>query len=274
MPTSVANDFTGQRVLWTKRGHLACPPSSERRCTSKEMRFAQSTAQIQTAHRHTSLRRRGVTSTAPRLAPSRRNRHSSGNGGSSTARSGGRRDQERRERREVPNNADGIYQRKDRPGFWITWIDAQGRRRRRKTEARTLAQAKIARSAKVTRAETAKALGFAPSGEETFAEVAKSFLTHQRARLSSAGYERERGIVEDHLRPFSNLPIRGIRRRDVQRYVTKRCGEAKAETVRKELNALKHLLTGDRVGDYSGEHRYGCEGTKGASRQSALPTAD
>lgn len=142
----------------------------------------------------------------------------------------------------MANNTDGIYQRKDRPGFWITWIDAQGRRRRRKTEARTLTQAKIARSAEVTRAETARALGFAPAGEETFAEVAKSFLAHQRPRLTPAAYERERGIVEDHLQPFFNVPIRGIRRLDVQRYVTKRCGDAKAETVRKELNTLKHLL--------------------------------
>src|SRR6185437_7222954 len=122
----------------------------------------------------------------------------------------------------MANDADGIYTRGDRPGFWISWTDAQGRRRQRKTNARTLTQAKLARSAELTRAETAKTLGFAPPGEETFAEVAKSFLAHQKPRISAAGYERERGIVEDHLQPFFNQPIRGIRRLDVQRYVTKR----------------------------------------------------
>lgn len=143
----------------------------------------------------------------------------------------------------MANNADGIYQRKDRPGtYWISFIDAQGKRRQRKTGARTLTQAKLARSAEVTRAETAKALGFAPPGEEMFAEVGKSYLAHQRARVTPAGYERERGIVEDHLQPFFNAPIRSIRRVDVQRYITKRCGEVKAETVRKELNTLKHLI--------------------------------
>lgn len=29
---------------------------------------------------------------------------------------------------------DGIFQRKDRDGYYITWVDAQGRRRKRKEE--------------------------------------------------------------------------------------------------------------------------------------------
>jgi integrase len=140
------------------------------------------------------------------------------------------------------SDQDGIYTRPDRDGYWITWEDAQGRRKRRKTDARTLTQAKNARSAEIGRAEHAKALGFSPAGEETFTEVAGSFLAYQKPRLTPAGYERERGIVEDHLKPFFNVPLRGVRRLDVQRYMTKRCGEVKAETARKELNTLKHLL--------------------------------
>jgi hypothetical protein len=31
---------------------------------------------------------------------------------------------------------DSVYQRKDRPGWWISWTDAQGRRLFRKTDAR------------------------------------------------------------------------------------------------------------------------------------------
>jgi hypothetical protein len=37
---------------------------------------------------------------------------------------------------------DGVYTRKDRPGFWITWTDAQGDRRYRKTDAANITQAK------------------------------------------------------------------------------------------------------------------------------------
>jgi integrase len=85
-------------------------------------------------------------------------------------------------------------------------------------------------------------LGFSAPGEETFAEVSKSYLAHQRARLTPEAYERERGAIELHLKPFFPCPIRGIRRVDVQRYITKRSADVKAETVRKELNILKHLL--------------------------------
>src|SRR5262245_24932419 len=37
---------------------------------------------------------------------------------------------------------DGVYSRPDRKGFWISWVDAQDRRRRRKTDANNITQAK------------------------------------------------------------------------------------------------------------------------------------
>jgi integrase len=48
--------------------------------------------------------------------------------------------------------------------------------------------------------------------------------------------------VESHLQSFFNCPLRGIRRVDIQRYLTKRSADVKAESLRKELNVLKHLL--------------------------------
>jgi len=137
---------------------------------------------------------------------------------------------------------DGIYQRKDRAGFWISWVNAQGRRRYRKTDATNITQAKQIRSAELLRVEQAKILGFTPPGEETFAEVAKRFLQHQKVRLTKKAYERETGIINNHLIPFFNCQIAGVRRQDVQRYVTHRSGETSAHSVQKELNALKHLL--------------------------------
>jgi integrase len=139
-------------------------------------------------------------------------------------------------------DADGVYLRKDRPGYWITWFDAQGRRLRRKTDARTLTQAKQARAAELLRAEQSRTLGFSPPGAESFTEIGKRYLAHQRVRLTTRAYERERGIVEQHLAPFFATALKAVRRVDVQRYLTKRCGEVSAETARKELNVLKHLL--------------------------------
>lgn len=135
---------------------------------------------------------------------------------------------------------DGVYVR--RGENWISWTDAQGRRRRRKTNTKSIEQARAARAAELRRVEQAKVLGFTPPGAETFEQVSARFLAHQKARLTAKAYERERGIVNSGLGKFFRGPVVSIRRVDVQRYVTKRAGEVSAHSVQKELNVLKHLL--------------------------------
>jgi integrase len=98
------------------------------------------------------------------------------------------------------------------------------------------------RSGYVSREETAKAHGVRPAGPESFADVAQQYLTHQKARFSAANYERERGIIEDHLKPFFAGELRAVRRATVQRYITARLADVANATVTKELNVLKHLL--------------------------------
>ena len=142
----------------------------------------------------------------------------------------------------MAKDSDGIYTRKDRDGYWMHWADAQGRRKWRKLNVRTLKQARMARSAELVRVEQAKCVGFAPPGEETFSEVGTRFLAHQKVRLTDESYEREKGIVNEHLSTFFAGPLASIRRVDVQRYVTKRAGEVSTHSVLKELNVLKHLL--------------------------------
>src|SRR5262249_52471745 len=104
----------------------------------------------------------------------------------------------------------GVYQRKDRPGWWISWTDAQGRRRFRKTDAQNITQAKQIRAAELLRVEQARLLGHQPPGKETFGEVAERYLKHQKARLTPKAYDREAGIVEKHLQRFSNRPLASI----------------------------------------------------------------
>ena len=138
---------------------------------------------------------------------------------------------------------DGIYQRKDRPGFWASWVDASGKRRQRKLEAYTLQQARALLSAEKARVEKTVTLGYAPPSAETFAAVSARFLKHQRARLTPRSYERENGIMEAHLRPFfGTVRLAEVRRTDVQRYITHRSGEVSPASIVKELNILKHLL--------------------------------
>jgi hypothetical protein len=73
---------------------------------------------------------------------------------------------------------DGVYTRPDRKGLWIFWVDAQDRRRRRKTDASNITQAKKILAAEQLRVERAKMLGHQPPGKDTFEEVTEHYLKH------------------------------------------------------------------------------------------------
>lgn len=137
---------------------------------------------------------------------------------------------------------DGVYQRKDRKGWWISWTDAQGRRRYRKTDAQNITQAKQIRAAELLRVEQARILGHAPPGEDTFKEVADRYLKYQKVRLSAKAYEREESILRVHLSRFDDFPLASIRKADIQHYVTDRAAKKAAATVQRELVLLKHLF--------------------------------
>lgn len=138
---------------------------------------------------------------------------------------------------------DGVYARPDRKGFWISWTDAQGRRRRRKTDANNITQAKQILAAELLRVEQARMLGHLPPGKDTFEEVAERYLKYQKARLTPKAYEREEGIVRKHLNPkFGARKASSVRKVDIQRYVTDVSIERSAYSVQKELVVLKHLF--------------------------------
>jgi len=136
---------------------------------------------------------------------------------------------------------DGIFMR--RGAFWISYVDAQGRRKQRKTQAYTLTQARSLREAELAKAEKARVLGYTEPSESTFGEVMPRYLKHQRARLSATAYERTRGTLESHLEPvFGTMRLADIRRVDIQRWVTSRCAEVAPGTVVREMNVVKHML--------------------------------
>lgn len=139
---------------------------------------------------------------------------------------------------------DGICTRKDRPGFWASWMDASGKRRQRKLAAHTLQQARTLLAAEKARVEKTLTLGYAPPSVESLEVVSKRFLKHQKARLTPAAYIREDGILEAHIRPFfgDKTKLADIRRSDVQKYITHRSGDVSPASITKELNVLKHLM--------------------------------
>jgi integrase len=139
---------------------------------------------------------------------------------------------------------DGIYTRKDRPGFWGSWIDASGKRRQRKLTAPTLQQARTLLNAEKQRVDKTRTFGYVPPTDETLSAASTRFLRHQKARLTPAAYKREVGIIASHLQPFfGTVKLADIRRGDVQRYITHRSGEVSPGSIVKEVNVLKHLLS-------------------------------
>jgi len=139
-------------------------------------------------------------------------------------------------------HSDGVYTRADRPGYWISWKDASGKRKQRRTDAQTLTQARSALASERLRVEQAKMLGFNPPGAESFEDVSSRYLKHQAARLSAKAYDRTRGVVEGLLNPAFAGKIANIRRMDVQAFVTRRLGEVSPGSVIRELGILKHLF--------------------------------
>jgi integrase len=137
---------------------------------------------------------------------------------------------------------DGVSLRKG--SYYISFIDAKGRRRQRKLKgAHTLTQARSIRAAELAKVERARALGYEPPSENTFAEIVPRYLAHQKARLTPHAYARTKGIVESHLKgTFGATKLAEIRRADAQRYVTRRAAEVAAASVVKELNTLKHIF--------------------------------
>lgn len=137
---------------------------------------------------------------------------------------------------------DGVFERKG--SYYISFINAQGRRTQRKLKGtHTLTQARALRAKELEKVERAVVLGYAPPGKETFGEIRRRYLNHQKARLTPRAYERTRGVVEGRLADtFGSLKLADIRRVDIQKYATERSASVSSGSVVKELNILKHLL--------------------------------
>lgn len=138
---------------------------------------------------------------------------------------------------------DGVFIR--RGSYYISFTDAQGRRKQRKLKGViSLTEAKKLRNKELENAEKARTLGYTPPTKDTFAEFAPRYLKHQHARLTPTAYERTRGIVEKHLQPyFGQMQLSLIRRREVQSYLTSRLSEVAVETARKEFFVFSHMLS-------------------------------
>ena len=136
---------------------------------------------------------------------------------------------------------DGVFQRKDRGGWWISYIDASGKRCKRKVAAHTRTQALNALSAIRTREEKNRVLGVKAASEISTEDLLVRYRRHQKTRLRPTTFERLDGILETLK---ANLPARAkdISRQSVAEFISARAQQVAPGTIQKEIAVLKHAL--------------------------------
>jgi integrase len=136
---------------------------------------------------------------------------------------------------------DGVFQRKDRSGWWVSYVDASGKRKKEKVTAFTRTQAMTALSQIKTRIERESILGVKSASEITTADLLKRFKTHQKAHLRPTTFVRLDGILET-LKAALPALAKEITRRTVADYILERSETVSAGTVAKEFATLRHAL--------------------------------
>lgn len=136
---------------------------------------------------------------------------------------------------------DGVYYRKDRGSWWVSYKDSSGNRQREAVAAHTRPQAVAARAALMTKAERDRVLGVKEASDITTADLLARYKRHQKARLRPTTFARLDGILETLK---SNLPERAkeINRKTVAEYISARSETVAPGTVQKEISVLKHAL--------------------------------
>jgi integrase len=136
---------------------------------------------------------------------------------------------------------DGVYYRKDRAAWAVSYIDAQGERQRKIVTAHTRQQAVDALSGIKTQEERARILGVRPASDVTTADLMARYKRHQKSRIRPTTYVRLDGILETIKR---NLPVqaKAITKQTIAKYIETRSETVKPGTVSKEMSVLKHAL--------------------------------
>src|ERR1039458_2061970 len=136
---------------------------------------------------------------------------------------------------------DGVYYRKDRGSWWVSFKDANGRRKPNALAAHTRPQAVAARAALMLKAERDRVLGVKEASEIATADLLARYKRHQKTRLRPTTFERLDGILETLK---ATLPERAkdISRKSVADYISTRSEDVAPGTVQKEVTVLKHAL--------------------------------
>src|SRR5271157_3675488 len=145
---------------------------------------------------------------------------------------------------------DGLYWRKDRKEYWVSYMNEKGERVREcalnletyeKAENHAEAKAYCEEKRRDIRQQRNLKPGEVLACRDSFADIANKFLAYQKPRLTPRAYTREAGIV-GHLKDAFTGKLADVTSSQVSDYLTARLGVVSKSSVRKELVSLKHLF--------------------------------
>ena len=140
-----------------------------------------------------------------------------------------------------PTGRDGVFQRKDSPGWYVSYVDSLGQRKKKRVEAHTRTQALDALAGIKAKVQTEAILGVRHSSDITTEDLLNRFQKHQKTRLRLTTYLRLESILAT-LRTHLPLRLKDISRANVAAFVAARSETVSPGSVQKEVATLKHAL--------------------------------
>jgi integrase len=136
---------------------------------------------------------------------------------------------------------DGVFQRKDVSGWYVSYVDSNGARRKKRVEANTRTQALDVLAAIKTRVQTEAILGVKHTSEISTADLFNRYKRHQKHRIRPTTMIRINSIV-DNLIFLLPTQLKEISKAKVADLISSRSQEVAPATVQKEVAVLKHAL--------------------------------
>ncbi len=136
---------------------------------------------------------------------------------------------------------DGVFQRKDTAGWYASYVDSSGKRRKKRVIAHTRAQAVDALNALKTRAQTERILGVKHVSDITTEDLLKRYTRYQKSRLRESTFLRLDSLLSNLRAGLPSL-LKEISRVAVADYIAARSGVVSPSSIQKEIAALKHAL--------------------------------
>jgi len=136
---------------------------------------------------------------------------------------------------------DGVFQRKDTAGWYASYVDSTGKRRKCRVQAHTRTQAASALDLIKAKVQRERVLGVRETSDMSTADLLAKFKREQKRHLAASSFERLEDILKT-LGTYLPAKLKEITKQTVSDFLEDRSSKVAAGTVAKELTTLKHAL--------------------------------